>query len=214
MAHSIPADDVDNWQSPSSSALVVVSAWFGATVILLTAVGYTLGSPTGPSPAKPVVDLLQFGLAALILASLAFMVLRAEEGLRVTAVPLFINIGTLIIIQLVPFGVLWEEIRFQTHFYQYQAIRQHVESGEWQPDGQGFVRLPAMYAHLSADDGRLWVEQSGGTAVFFVTEQRGLRQFTGYYRHSQGWPPQSGEFQGQWRAIVPKRGGWYFCISN
>lgn len=214
MARSFPANEYDNWQSPSSSALVVVSAWFGAAVILLTAVGYTLSSPTEPSPAKPLVDLMKFGLAALILASLVFMVLRAEEGLRVTAVPLFINIGTLVIIQLVPFGVLWEEIRFQTHFYQYQAVRQQVETGEWQPDDRGFVRLPAMYAHLSVDDGRLWVERRGGTAVFFVTEQRGQQQFAGYYRHSQGRPPQSGEFQGQWRVIVPKRGGWYFCLSN
>jgi len=214
MAHSIPSNEYFERQNRTSATLTVVSTWFGVVIILITAVGYTLSNPFDPSPTKPIVELMQFGLVALILASIICMVLRTEEGFGATAVPLFINIGTLMVIHLVPFGVLWEEVRFQTHFYQYQTVLQKVDSGELKPDVEGKVFLPTSFSHLSADDGRIWLNQGNGTSVFFVTEQYNQAQFAGYFRHVDGRPTQSGEFQGNWQAIVHKRGGWYYCISN
>lgn len=196
-------------------ALGLVSVWFGVLIVSLTAVGYSLGSPFGPSRTEPLVDMLQFILAALILASILYVFIRAEDGLNLTAVPLIINVGTLVILRLVPFGPIWEEVRFQWHWQNYLAVVQKVESGEWQPDSTGMIALPPAYRSLSTDNGRLWVQQTGETTmIFFVTELRGPNQFAGYLYRSDGRPPEVGDFSGQWRHINQKEPTWFYCISG
>ncbi|MCP4362871.1 MAG: hypothetical protein GY796_33115 [Chloroflexi bacterium] len=211
MTQSAIAQDLPESQF---SSLSVVSVWFGAMIIGLTAVGYSL-SRSMTNSWVAVLDIFQFVLVALILASVFYLLLRWEDGLRVTAVPLLINIGTLIIIRLVPFGVIWEEASFRYHWHQYQTIVQKIETGEWQPDTNGIVTLPSAYRSLSADNGRVWVSQNDAElSIFFVTEQRGLNQFAGYMYHANGRPPQSGEFQGQWHTILQKYTHWYYCVSD
>ncbi|MCL4267710.1 MAG: hypothetical protein KJ069_31355 [Anaerolineae bacterium] len=195
--------------------LGIVSAWFGVIIVGITAVGYSLSSPLQPSKTEPLVDMLQFILVALILASVAYMFVRVEEGMKVTAVPLVINIGTLVILQLVPFAVIWEEARYRYQAPNYEAVVQRVASGEWQPDASGILLLPARYQNLSADNGRVWVQQEGETVtIFFLTEQHGFNQFAGYLYRSDGRPPQSSVFWGQWHTIIPKQPNWFFCISG
>lgn len=196
-------------------ALGIVSAWFGVIMVALTAVGATLSSPLQPSRTEPLVDMLQFVLVALILASLAYVFMRAGEGVKVTAVPLVINIGTLVILQLVPFAAIWEEAQYRYHAPQYQTVVEKVESGEWQPDANGTLLLPAQYRSLSADNGRVWIQRDGtAMTVFFLTEQQGFNQFAGYVYRSDGRPPQSDGFPGQWHTIILKQPNWYFCISG
>lgn len=195
--------------------LGTVSTWFGVIIVGLTAVGASLSSPLEPAKTKPLVDLLQFILIALILASIMYLFVRAGEGVKVTAVPLVINMGTLVILRLVPFGPVWEEVRFQYHWADYQTIVQKVESGEWQPDGSGTFLLPAHYQNLSVDNGRIWVEQQDNhMAVFFVTEQNGPGQFAGYLYRSDGRPPQGSGLLGQWQYVLPKGNKWFFCVSG
>jgi hypothetical protein len=135
--------------------------------------------------------------------------------MKVTAVPLVINIGTLVILRLVPFGPIWEEARFQYYWADYQTIVQKVESGEWQPEDSGTLLLPARYHHLSADNGRIWVERQDNTfTIFFVTEQKGLGQFAGYLYRADGRPPQGSGLLGQWRYLLPKGPNWFYCISG
>jgi len=195
--------------------LGIVSAWFGVIMVALTAVGYSLSSPLQPSKTEPLVDMLQFILVALILASVAYVFMRAGEGVKVTAVPLVINIGTLVILQLVPFAAIWEEARYRYHAPNYQAVVQKVESGEWQPDVSGALLLPTPYRNLSADNGRVWIQHDGEVVtVFFLTEQQGFNQFAGYVYRSDGRPPQNEGFPGQWHTIIPKQSNWYFCVSG
>lgn len=195
--------------------LGVISVWFGVLIVVITAVGYSMSSPLGPSKTAPLVDMLQFILLALILASLFYVFFRAEQGLKVTAVPLVINIGTLVILQLVPFGLIWEEARFQYHWPDYQAVVARIESGEWQPDSSGVITLPTRYQTLSADNGRIWVHQKDTTlTIFFMTEQRGLGQVAGYLYRSDGRPPQGDAPFGPWRHVTPKQAKWFFCISG
>jgi len=81
--------------------------------------------------------------------------------------------------------------------------------------GTLIITLPPAYRSLSADNGRVWVNQNGAElSIFFVTEQWGVGQFAGYMYKANGRPPQSGEFQGQWRTILQKYPNWYYCISG
>ncbi|NJN55978.1 MAG: hypothetical protein HC804_15245 [Anaerolineae bacterium] len=195
--------------------LGIASAWFGVIIVGLTAVGYSLSTPLGQSKTKPVVDMLQYILIAFMLASMLYIFVRSGEGIKVTAVPLVINIGTLVILRLVPFGAIWEEARFHYHWPTYQTIVQKVESGDWQPDGNGIIMLPAQYQDLSADNGRIWVQQEGqAVTIFFMTEQHGIGQFAGYLYRSDGRPPQGSGLLGQWHTLIPKRQNWFFCVSS
>jgi len=212
MSQTILSDDL---YQPDFPSLGLFSTWFGVVLIGLTAVLQAGQSSRSGYWAEPFVEGLQFVLAALILASLFHLPFRAERGVKWAALPLAINVGTLIIVQLVPFADLWETLRFRWHISQYEAVAQMVEAGELLPGESGAVNLPAVYQHLSADNGRIWVENDGETkAIFFFTERNAPRNFAGYLYRSDNNPPQQGDFLGRWRYVTQKQAHWYFCISE
>ena len=184
-------------------------------LIGLTAVLQAGQSNRGNYWAQPFVQGMQFVLLALILASLFYLPFRAERGVKWAALPLAINVGTLIIVQLVPFSDLWETVRFRWRISQYEAVAQMVASGELPVGENGMVPLPEAYRFLSVDSGRIWMETSGETvALFFPTERNAPRNFAGYYYRSDNNPPQQGDFMGRWRYVDQKQPHWYFCISE
>ena len=212
MSQTILTDDL---YQPDFPSLGLFSTWFGAVLIGLTAVLQAGQSSRGSYWAEPLVDGLQFVLVALILASLFYLPFRAERGVKWAALPLAINIGTLIIVQLVPFADLWEALRFRWRISQYEAVAQMVESGELLPGESGMITLPEPYRYLSVDSGRIWVETSGETtSIFFATERNAPRNFAGYLYRSDNNPPQQGDFMGRWRYVSQKQAHWYFCISE
>ena len=212
MSQTIVSDDL---YKPDFPSLGLFSTWFGVVLIGLTAVLQAGQVNRGGYWAKPLVDGLQFVLLALILASLFYLPFRAEHGVKWAALPLAINIGTLIIVQLVPFADLWETLRFRWRISQYEAVAQMVENGELLPAENGIITLPETYQYLSVDSGRIWAETSGETtSIFFFTERNAPRNFAGYLYRSDNNPPQQGDFMGRWRYVVQKQAHWYFCISE
>ena len=136
MSQTIYSDDL---YRPDFPSLGLFSTWFGVILIGLTAVFQMGQSSRNGYWAQPLVEGLQFVLVALILASLFYLPFRAERGVKWAALPLAINIGTLIIVQLVPFADLWETMRFQWRIGQYEAVVAMVESGELAPSESGSV---------------------------------------------------------------------------
>ena len=212
MSQSILSDDL---YRPDFPSLGLFSTWFGVALIGLTAVFQAGQSSRGGYWAQPLVEGLQFVLLALILASLFYLPLRADRGVKWAALPLAINVGTLIIVQLVPFADLWETLRFRSRVSQYEAVAQMVESGELLPGESGVINLPEAYRYLSADNGRIWAKTDAETlSLFFFTERNAPRNFAGYLYRSDNNPPQQGDFFGRWRYVVQKQAHWYFCISE
>jgi hypothetical protein len=211
MSQTILSEDV---YRPDFPSLGLFSTWFGVVLIGLTAV-LQLGQSRSRIWAGPVVDGLQFLLVALILSSLFYLPFRTYRGVKWAALPLAINIGTLIIVQLVPFADLGEAWRFRWRISQYESVAQMIESGTLLPSESGVVTLPEAYRHLSVDNGRIWVETDGEvTAVFFFTEHHGSSNFSGYLYRSDNKPPQQGAFLGSWRYVAQQQTHWYFCISE
>ncbi len=212
MSQTILSDDL---YKPDFPSLGLFSTWFGVVLIGLTAALQAGQSSRGGYWAQPLVEGLQFVLVALILASLFYLPFRAERGVKWAALPLAINVGTLIIVQLVPFADLWETLRFRWRISQYEAVAQMVESGELLPGEGGVINLPEMYRYLSADNGRIYVETDGESmAIFFFTERNAPRNFSGYLYRGDNNPPQQGDFLGRWRYVAQKQAHWYFCISE
>ena len=196
-------------------SLVVFSTWFGVIGIGVTAVTYTAVGARNQSWLEPFAISIRLILVALVLASIIFLSLTLHQGIKLAALPLFINLGVLAIIYLVPFASLWQEIGFRWQFGNYTAVTNLVESGAIQPDGTGVAYLPRRYRHLSADNGRITILNDNGTiAILFVTQQYSPTQFAGYVYRSDNPPPQTGDFGGQWRGITPKRPQWVYCISD
>lgn len=196
-------------------SLVVFSTWFGVITIGVTAVTYTAVGTRNQAWLEPVAVSIRLILLALVLASVIFLSVSLHEGIRLAALPLFINLGVLAIIYLVPFAALWEEIGFRWQLGNYTAVINLVEGGVIQPDETGVAWLPQRYRHLSADNGRITIlNDNGATAVLFITKQYSPTQFAGYVYRSNNTPPQTGDFGGQWQTIIPKRPNWYYCISD
>jgi hypothetical protein len=211
MSQTILSDDM---YRPDFPSLGLFSTWFGVVLIGLTAV-LQLGQSPSRIWAEPVVDGLQFLLVALLLASIFYLPFRTDRGVKWAALPLVINIGTLIIVQLVPFADLGQAWRFRWRSSQYQDVVQMIESGTLLPGESGVVTLPEAYRHLSGVNGRIWVETDEDvTAVFFLTEQSAPGSFSGYLYRSDNNPPQQGNFLGSWRYVAQQQAHWYFCISE
>lgn len=130
------------------------------------------------------------------------------------ALPLAINLFTLIIVQMVPFADLWETARFQVRLGQYEAVVALVEAGELVPGEAGVAYLAEPYRYLSTDNGRIAIQTEADTAIFFFNERNAPRNFSGYLYRSDNNPPQQGDFQGRWRYVEQIRPHWYFCISE
>lgn len=197
-------------------ALSVFSTWFGLFFILMIALAHGLmPSPQQSAATAPVLQIFQMLLIALILASVLYLALHLEGGLRMAALPLVINMGTLLLALLVPYDALWSDLRFEWHSQQYKLVVHMVETGSLTPDENGVAQLPPIYRALSPANGRIWIAQTGSeTAVFFPTSFSYPGKFTGYYYHSANKPPQPGAFMGQWHTVIPKRPYWFYCMSD
>ena len=212
MDHSLSSDDL---YRPDFPSLGLFSTWFGVVLIGLTAVLQADQANRGSTWADPLVEGVQFVLLALILASLFSLPFRAEQGVKWAALPLAINVFTLIIVQLVPFADLWETALFQMRLGHYEAVAALVESGELVPGESGLIYLEEPYRYLSTDNGRIVVQTEGDTtAIFFFNERNAPRNFSGYLYRSDNNPPQQGDFLGRWRYVDQIRPHWYFCISG
>ncbi len=198
---------------PEFPPLGMVSIWFGVALIGITAVAHLLTDSSAGLWANPVMTSLQLALVALIIGSLLYLLLRVGDGAKLAAVPLIINIGTLLIVRFVPFGGLWQEIHFQWLWADYNKVVQLVESGALRPDEQGYIRLPLRFRALVTDDVIRLDTSEGITRIFFYTKKNSSLNFSGYLDRSDNSPPQTGDFDGRWRYVVQKRPFWFYCSS-
>ncbi len=192
--------------------LGVVSLWFGAGLVGITAVASVISYQSGGmSGATAVAETFRIILFALILASIVFLAWRAGSGsLFVSAMPLVINVFTLIIIQFVPFAVVWEEISFQVNSNRYNKVIDLVEAGQLQTNVDSSLALPFAYRGLS-HGGQVWVEnRDGATSIFFVSSRQSENRMEGFIYRSDGQVPHD-EFGGNWRYVAEKRPFWFYC---
>ena len=195
-------------------SLAVFSIWFGVLLIGFTAVTHLAVGERNQAWMDPFSTGMRFTLFALFLASIGYLIFNAHAGLRLAALPLFINLGTIMIIWLVPFSGLWEELNFRWQTPNYQAVANMVAAGTIVPDVEGVAYLPQQYRHLSAENGRIQIIQHGeATEILFVQERQGTG-FSGYIYVSDNSPPQTGDFNGRWRYIVQKQTKWFYVVSE
>lgn len=211
MDYSLPDDEINAEFPP----LGVFSTWFGLVLIGLTAVT-ELSSPQAQTAwAEPLLSGMTFILIAFILASALFLAVRISFGMKLAAIPLVINVGTMVIIQLVPFDALWEEMRFSWQQQSYAAVVEQIQQQQIQPNSAGKAPLPFGYRHLSDDAGQVWVLQRGEQLfVFFPTEYEGPQTFSGFLYQPDSQLPQDGAFGAKWRLVEEKRPSWFFCVSH
>ena len=200
--------------------LGVVSLWFGAGLVGITAVAsiitFQSGGINGATNVAPtaVAETFRIILFALILASFGYLVWQTGSGsLFVAAMPLVINLFTLIIIQFVPFAVVWEELNFQVNSNRYNKVVEMVESGQLQPDANGSITLPLSQRSLSQDGHILVSRQNGVTTLFFVSTRQSETNIEGYLYRSDGKLPHD-EFGGNWRFVAEKRPLWFYCAKH
>lgn len=204
--------DYDTY-SPEFPPLGLISIWFGVVLIGITAVSHIF-LDSSHLWNNPILASLQLGLVAFIFGSLLYLMLKAGENVKVAAVPLVINIGTFLIVRFVPFGGLWQEIRFQGNLLRYEEVVELVESGALPPDADSYAALPIRYHSLIDDGITIRIDTAEGvTRIFFYTSRHSSQSFSGYFYSSDNNPPQTGQFNGRWRYVVQKRPYWFYCSS-
>ena len=194
--------------------LSIISLWFGVVLIGITAVSHISRSSAHKLWAFPLTAGMEFILFAFILASFVYLAYRATQGIKLAAIPLAINIGTLMIVRLIPFTQVWEDMRFHWQAQSFERVADLVAAKELIPDESGIVILPLRYRNLSSEKGQIWVTQEEATTlIFFPVDVADPHSFSGYLYRSDGLPPQGNEFGGQWRFVTQKRPLWFFCAS-
>ncbi len=194
--------------------LGMISIWFGVILIGITAVAQLIIPAPDQLWHNPVMTSLQLPLAILIGGSFLYLLIAARDDAKLAAVPLIINIGTLLIVRFVPFNGLWQEITFQWRWADYNEVVHLVESGRIQPDEQGYAPLPLRYRTLVKDGSVIRISAADGvTRIFFYDKHTSPQIFSGYYFRSDNNPPQPGDFDGRWRYVAQKRPYWFYCSS-
>ncbi|MBE2223090.1 MAG: hypothetical protein IAF02_16225 [Anaerolineae bacterium] len=195
--------------------LGLFSLWFGAGLVGITAVANIITFQSGGmSGATAVAETFRVILFALILASIGYLIWQVGSGsLFVAAMPLIINLFTLIIIQFVPFAAVWEEINFQVNSNRLNKVVDMVETGQLQPNPDGSLALPFSYRALSAG-GDIQVEHNNGaTSIFFISSQQSQHDIEGFIYRSDGRLPHD-EFGGNWTYVAAKRPFWFYCARH
>ncbi len=211
-AHAQPIYEADARQEFPS--LAVFSIWFGVLLILFTAVTHLAVGERNQEWLQPFVTGFRFTLLTLLIASLGYLFVNAGSGIRWAILPLFINLGVVIILLFVPFNALWEELNFRWQSPNYTQIANMVEAGTIPVDVTGAAYLPRKYQHLSADNGRIQILRRGTTTEILFINQRKGNAFAGYIYVSDNTPPQTGDFNGRWRTLIQKQRNWFYVISD
>lgn len=195
--------------------LGVVSLWFGAGMVGLTAVARIITFQSGGmSGAIAIAETFRIFLFALILASIVYLVWQIGSGsLFVAAMPLLINLFTLIIIQFVPFAAVWEELNFQVNGNRYNSVVAMVEAGQLQTNPDGSYELPFAYGGLSHGGNILVETVNGSTSIFFISAKQSAHDVEGFMYRSDGQLPHD-EFGGNWNFVAEKRPFWFYCAKH
>ncbi len=168
----------------------------------------------GISGATAVVETFRILLFALILASIVYLVWQVGSGsLFVAAMPLLINLFTLIIIQFVPFAAVWEELNFQMNGNRYNRVVEMVEAGQLQTNPDGSFELPFAYRGLSQSGDILVENRNGTTSIFFISSRQSEHDVEGFIYRSDGQLPHD-EFGGNWNFVAEKRPLWFYCAKH
>lgn len=195
--------------------LGVVSLWFGVGLVGITAVSSIITFQSGGiSGTTAVAETLRIILFALILASIGYLIWQTGNGnLFVAAMPLLINLFTLIIIQFVPFALVWEELNFQMNANRYNKIIEMVKADQLQTTPDGSLALPFAYHNLSHGGDILVESQNGSTSIFFISSRHSAQNIEGYMYRSDGKLPHD-EFGGDWNYVAEKRPFWFYCAKH
>ena len=189
--------------------LVVVSAWLGFGAVVATAVRRIIITKTTTLWADPLLSLITVVIIALTLASALYIRHSGTINLKLAAIPLFINISTLLVVYLVPFAELWQDLRFQWRWRDYHEVVRLVESGQIQADATGQAPLPDTLAYLSVN-GRVKIShQATTTHIFFTNQSR--NHTTGYLYASNNQLPNSATWHDGWQSVQQKRPNWFRC---
>ena len=188
--------------------LGVVSAWLGFGAVVATAVRRIIVIEPTHLWADPLLSIITAVVIALTLASALYVRYSGTFNLKLAAIPLFINISTLLVVYLVPFAELWQDLRFQWRWRDYNEIAHLVEAGQIQADANGQAQLPDEYAYLSVN-GRIKISHTTTTHILFTSQTS--PHISGYLYASDNQLPTSPDWHDGWQYLVQKRPKWFLC---
>jgi hypothetical protein len=195
-------------------SLTKISICFGIALIGTTTFQWLLVDFFTPFCIGPVLFVMRAILVVLVVGSVVCLLIGLDDPIS-NGVPLVVNIGTLLIIQCVPFTAIWLDLEFRWNWKGYNKVIKLVEEGEIEAEDHYLVTLPTEYRHLSKGGGQIMVNtRDDVTQVFFFTFRGVLDNFSGYMYRSDDNPPQPGDLGGDWKQVERKRPHWFFCASH
>lgn len=193
-------------ESQEFPVLGVVSAWLGFGAVVATAVRRIILIESATLWSDPLLSTITLIVIALTLASALYVRYSGTFNLKLAAIPLFINISTLLVVYLVPFAELWQDLRFQWRLRDYNEVAQLVESGQLLGDASGQAQLPAKYDYLS-ENGRIKISRGTATHIFFTSQT--AHNTTGYLYASNNQLPT--DWHDDWQYVAHKGPNWFMC---
>ena len=192
----------------------ILSVWFGGFFVALTAVLQIVHQTIQPPWTRPLVMVMELILMAMIGGSILFLAINYQFGVKLVAIPLLVNVGTLLIVNTVSFDRMWENARFSSMAYGFEQVIEEIEENEIVADSNGNAVLPASLRYLSSNDSTIRIEQSDDVlTVLFFADYESPTQFTGYIYRSDGSPPPASMFNVDWRFLNQRATNWYSAVS-
>ncbi len=192
----------------------ILSVWFGGIFVGITAVTQILHQTIQPPWTRPLILVMELILLMMIVGSILFLAVNYQFGVKLVAIPLLVNIGTLLIVHTVAFDRMWENARFTSMAYGFELVVDDIKNNEIVPASDGYAMLPESYRYLSSNGDLIRIDRSDDVlTVLFFADYESTDQFTGYIYRSDGSPPSSSLFEVDWRFLHQRGPNWYFAVS-
>ena len=164
---------------------------------------------------EPIIEItaILFILVTMIVAAVYFFINYKLKGV-ITALPLLIQLISLLILIFVPFTAIILKIDYNCNLEERQKVVSMIENGELALGKNGLIQLPPDLKHLSKGGGEIMVDRKDGTLkVLFFTFRGILDSCAGWAYRSEGEPNRNDFNQDihEWKKM---KENWFYISSR
>ena len=129
--------------------------------------------------------------------------------------PIAVNVLTFFLVFFFPFEEISTALDFKINMSAREKVVSMIQAGELTVnESSRLISLPPMCKYLSANEGKVLVEQDGETLkVFFYTYCGPLDNFMGFAFISDNTPLMNDSFRGDFKVIKKKKDHWFWGFS-
>lgn len=155
---------------------------------------------------------------AVLIWSIRHFVINVKKLKYKVAIPMTINLITLLVVIFTPFTDIMLNLDFKLNLKDREKVVSMVQSGELKPNvsyNESLIELLDKYKHLSQGGGEIIVHKDGERfKIFFYTFRGVIDNFSGFAYISDESRLLKTDFEGDFEQIKKEKEHWFWGASR